>query len=114
MAQSYEPDGTPSGRNYILYAYCLMSNHIHLLIREREDKIGMSIKRIASSYVYYYNHKYSRDGHLFRERFKSEPVRNGGTDTVLKTKLFGLKVRHFNNSCLLIAFTRSIHALFSM
>ena len=34
MAQSYEPDGTPSGRNYILYAYCLMSNHIHLLIRE--------------------------------------------------------------------------------
>lgn len=40
--------------------------------------------------------------------------RTGGTDTVLKTKLFGLKVRHFNNSCLLIAFTRSIHALFSM
>ena len=33
MALSYEPDGTPSGRNYILYAYCLMSNHIHLLIR---------------------------------------------------------------------------------
>ena len=74
MAQSYEPDGTPAGRNYILYAYCLMSNHIHLLIREREDTIGMAIKRIASSYVYYYNHKYSRDGHLFRERFKSEPV----------------------------------------
>ena len=60
--------------NYTLYAYCLMSNHIHLLIREREDEIGMAIKRIASSYVYYYNHKYSRDGHLFRERFKSEPV----------------------------------------
>ena len=74
MAQSYESDGTPAGRNYILYAYCLMSNHIHLLIREREDTIGMEIKRIVSSYVYYYNHKYSRDGHLFRERFKSEPV----------------------------------------
>lgn len=37
MSQSYEFDGTPIGRNYILYAYCLMSNHIHLLIRERED-----------------------------------------------------------------------------
>ena len=71
IAQSYEPDGMPLGRNYILYAYCLMSNHIHLLIREREDKIGMAIKRIASSYVYYYNHKYFMDGHLFRERFKS-------------------------------------------
>ena len=54
MAQSYELDGTPFGRNYILYAYCLMSNHIHLLIREREDNIGMAIKRIASSYVYMY------------------------------------------------------------
>lgn len=51
-----------------------MSNHIHLLIREREDTIGMAIKRIASSYVYYYNHKYSRDCHLFSERFKSETV----------------------------------------
>ena len=51
-----------------------MSNHIHLLIRERDYKIGLAIKRIASSYVYYYNHKYSRDGHLFRERYKSEPV----------------------------------------
>ena len=38
MALSYEPDGTPSGRNYILYAYCLMTNHIHLLIHERDDK----------------------------------------------------------------------------
>jgi len=28
----------------------------------------------TSSYVYYYNHKYSRDGHLFCERYKSEPV----------------------------------------
>ena len=34
--------------------------------------------------------------------------------TVLKTKLFGLKVRHFNNSCLLIAFTRNNLALFSV
>ena len=52
----------------------MLLNHIHLLIREREDTIGMAIKRIASSYVYYYNHKYSRDVHLFRERFKSELV----------------------------------------
>ena len=47
MVQSYEPDGTPLRRNYILYAYCLMSNHIYLLIRERENTIGMAIKRIA-------------------------------------------------------------------
>lgn len=74
MAESYEEDGTPAGRNYTLYAYCLMSNHFHLLIRERDDDLAMAVKRIASSYVYYYNHKYGRDGHLFRERFRSEPV----------------------------------------
>ena len=51
-----------------------MSNHFHLLIRERDEKIGDTIKRIAGAYVYYYNHKYLRDGHLFKERFKSEPV----------------------------------------
>ena len=33
MAQSYAPDGTPSGRNYVLYAYCLMTNHIPVLNR---------------------------------------------------------------------------------
>lgn len=60
--------------NCVYYAYCLMSNHIHLLIRERDEPIGGTIKRIASSYVYYYNHKYMRDGHLFKERFRSEPV----------------------------------------
>ena len=34
MALSYEPDGTPSGRNYILYAYCLMSNHMPVDIKK--------------------------------------------------------------------------------
>ena len=70
----YDDFGLPCGTNCTYYAYCLMSNHFHLLIRERDESIGDTIKRIASSYVYYYNHKYQRDGHLFRERFKSEPV----------------------------------------
>ena len=51
MAQSFEPDGTPLGRNYILYAYCLMSNHIHLLIREREDTIGMEKNFLLLRYL---------------------------------------------------------------
>lgn len=83
MAQSYDPDGTPSGRNYVLYAYCLMTNHIHLLIREHEKSVGETVKRIAGSYVYYYNRKYGRDGHLFKERFKSEPVNDMAYFTVL-------------------------------
>lgn len=59
---------------YKLYSYCLMGNHIHLLIKEEKESISTVIKRISSSYVYWYNLKYSRCGHLFQERFKSEAV----------------------------------------
>lgn len=74
MRVRYDDDGIPCGTNCIYYAYCLMGNHFHLLIREREESVGETVKRIASSYVYYYNRKFGRDGHLFKERFKSEPV----------------------------------------
>ena len=74
MRFRYDDDGIACGRNCSYYAYCLMGNHFHLLIRERDERVGETMKRIASSYVYYYNRKYGRDGHLFKERFKSEPV----------------------------------------
>ncbi|KHF38448.1 transposase [Halalkalibacter okhensis] len=57
-----------------LYGYCLMNNHIHLLLKEGEEPIALIMKRISSSYVYWYNQKYERNGHLFQERFKSENV----------------------------------------
>ena len=50
-----------------------MSNHFHLLLHAKDDTVGSIVKRIASSYVYYFNRKYDRDGHLFKERFRSEP-----------------------------------------
>ena len=59
---------------YKVYAYCLMSNHVHLLIRVGQEDLDLIIKRIAGSYVYWYNWKYSRTGHLFQDRFRSEPV----------------------------------------
>ena len=56
-----------------LIAYCLMDNHVHLLMNTGEQ-IGMFMKKIASSYVYYFNRKYDRIGHLFQDRYKSEAV----------------------------------------
>ena len=61
---------------YKLFAYCLMSNHIHLLIKEEKEPIEQIMKRIATRFVYWYNVKYQRVGHLFQDRFKSEPVGN--------------------------------------
>ena len=51
-----------------------MSNHIHLLLRVEKEDVDLIVKRIAGSYVYWYNWKYRRNGHLFQDRFKSEPV----------------------------------------
>ena len=59
---------------YKVFAYCLMSNHIHLLLKVEKEDIDLIVKRIAGSYVYWYNWKYYRKGHLFQDRFKSEPV----------------------------------------
>ncbi|MFB6467278.1 transposase [Cytobacillus sp. Hz8] len=50
-----------------LYCYCLMDNHIHLLLKESGDSVSKLMKRICSSYVYWYNMKYERCGHLFQE-----------------------------------------------
>lgn len=59
---------------YKIFAYCLMGNHIHLLMEFGKEPIEQAFKRIGSKYVYWYNVKYQRKGHLFQDRFKSEPV----------------------------------------
>ncbi|MDD4569940.1 MAG: transposase [Tepidanaerobacteraceae bacterium] len=59
---------------YEIYAYCLMSNHIHLLIKEGKEDLGRVFRRIGASYVYWYNWKYKRSGPLFQDRYKSEVV----------------------------------------
>ncbi len=57
-----------------IYAYCLMNNHIHILIKVEKETLAQIVKRIGVRYVYWYNWKYYRRGHLFQDRFKSEPV----------------------------------------
>lgn len=61
---------------YEIYAYCLMDNHIHLLLKEGEDEVQRSLKRIGVSYAYYFNKKYDRVGHVFQDRFRSEPIQD--------------------------------------
>ena len=56
-----------------LIAYCLMDNHFHLLLHT-EAGLDRVMKRISCSYAYYFNQKYGREGHLFQDRFRSEPI----------------------------------------
>lgn len=57
-----------------VYGWCLMGNHVHLLIGEGEEGISTTIKRMGISYAWFYNWKYKTIGHLFQDRFKSEKV----------------------------------------
>ena len=59
---------------FYLHAFCLMNNHVHLMISEGVEDVATVMKRINVSYVYYFNNKYKRVGHLFQDRFKSEVV----------------------------------------
>ncbi|MFO8191656.1 MAG: transposase [Bacillota bacterium] len=59
---------------FTLLAYCLMTNHVHLLLKEGKEEIGDSIRRIAAGYAQYHNRIHGRTGHLFQNRYQSEPV----------------------------------------
>ncbi len=60
--------------NCYLYGYCLMKNHVHILLQEDNEKVGDIVRRIAVGYAQYYNYRYGRAGHLFQNRFISEPI----------------------------------------
>jgi REP element-mobilizing transposase RayT len=60
--------------HFTLYAYCLMPNHFHLLLREGEEPLSKVFVRLSSRYVGWFNRKYDRCGHLFQDRYRSKPV----------------------------------------
>lgn len=60
--------------NYEIYAYCLMDNHVHLVIYDKEQQLSKIMQSIEISYVFYFNLKYERTGHLFQNRFFSKKV----------------------------------------
>ena len=62
------------GDAFLLYAYCLMGTHAHLLIREASVPLETAFKRIGASYARYYNAKYNQTGRLFQDRFQSEAL----------------------------------------
>lgn len=59
-----------------LHAYCLMTNHYHLLLETEQTEIWKIMKRINQIYAAYYNEKYRLTGHLFQGRYKSCLVEN--------------------------------------
>jgi REP element-mobilizing transposase RayT len=55
----------------VIHAYCLMSNHYHLMLETPQGNLSQIMKHINSSYTTYYNVKRKRAGHLLQGRYKA-------------------------------------------
>ena len=61
--------------DFKLCAYCLMNNHVHMLIHvDQLQTLSRLMRRLGSSYAGYYNVKYEHVGYVFQDRYLSEPI----------------------------------------
>lgn len=58
-----------------LLAYCLMPNHVHLVIETPEPNLGNGMQWLHGQYGRWFNNRHERIGHLFHDRFKSPVVK---------------------------------------
>jgi len=60
-----------------ILAFCLMPNHVHLLVRQiQEGGISKFMRKIGAGYGQYYNKKYERSGHVFQGRYRIVHIEN--------------------------------------
>jgi REP element-mobilizing transposase RayT len=54
-----------------VYAYCLMPNHVHLLLECSDIPLAKFMQGLQQTYTQYYNRAYKKVGHLFQGRYKA-------------------------------------------
>jgi putative transposase len=57
-----------------VHAYCLMTNHFHLLVETPQPNLSSGMQRLKSGYAAYFNERHSLVGHLFQQRFGSRLI----------------------------------------
>jgi len=57
--------------NWILHAYCLMSNHYHLLIETPEGNLSRGMRQLSGLYTQRFNKRYKQVGHVLQSRYKA-------------------------------------------
>ena len=76
LADGVELDGVR------VYLYCLMTNHVHLVVETPRANVSQFMHRLQTGYTIYFNLRHERAGHLMQDRFGSVPV--AGDDYLLK------------------------------
>lgn len=57
--------------DFKLYAFCIMDNHVHLLVEVNETPLSSIMQRIQQVYTQWYNYTFDRTGHVFQQRYKA-------------------------------------------
>ena len=57
-----------------LYAYCLMGNHYHMVVKSSFEGLARFAHDLNCPYANYFNKRHERTGHLFEGRFCSQPI----------------------------------------
>jgi putative transposase len=55
-------------------SYCLMGNHVHMLVETRTPNLGAGMHRLHGMYAQSFNSRHTTVGHLFQHRYKANPV----------------------------------------
>jgi REP element-mobilizing transposase RayT len=58
----------------VAYAWSLMPNHVHLVVRTGQQPLARAMLRLGTGYAGRFNRRYGRAGHLFQNRYHSVPV----------------------------------------
>lgn len=62
--------------NFTIHAFVIMDTHYHFSGLDNDSNLSIMMQSILTSYAMYYNKKYLRRGHVFRERFRSRPIKD--------------------------------------
>lgn len=61
-----------------LIAWCIMDNHVHLILKAEFNHLSTTLKRISIKFAKRYHNIYGTSGHIFQDRFRSEPIESEG------------------------------------
>ncbi len=63
--------------NWVVHAYCQMSNHYHLLVETVDGNLSRGMRQLNGIYTTKFNRRHKMVGHLFQGRYKSILVQKG-------------------------------------
>ncbi|MGL4774659.1 MAG: transposase [Clostridium sp.] len=74
--QEFYKEEESNMETYEILSYCLMTNHVHILMKCNTMKPEYFMRRLNSSYARYFNRKYNYVGHLYQERYYCDIIKD--------------------------------------